>query len=93
MGRTVELPCEIGEDVYFIPHYGGKSYCGVKKGHIQHITITKCGWRVKIREHQPHNMDFALNKNAFVGENAEVRAQELLANEKNRLDKNTSASH
>ena len=65
-GRCKILPCKVGDTVYYIPQYGGKSYCGVQVGHAQHITVSKINWRIQVREHHPHNMDFVLGKTVFL---------------------------
>lgn len=64
----------LGDDVSYIPKFNGKPYCGVQKGHIQAISFTKSGTRVKIREHHPHNMDFALGKTAFLDQESAEKA-------------------
>ena len=65
-GRVVVLPCKIGDTVYYIPRFNGKSYCGVSIGHVQMVGYTRAGIRVKVREYHPHNMDFMLGKTVFL---------------------------
>lgn len=71
----------LGDDVFYIPTFAGKPYCGVQKGHIQAIAFTKAGTRVKIREHHPHNMDFMLGKSAFLDQESAEKALKEKANE------------
>lgn len=71
----------LGDDVFYIPKFNGKPYCGVQKGHIQAISFTKAGTRVKIREHHPHNMDFALGKTAFLDQESAEKAAKEIQNE------------
>lgn len=71
----------LGDDVFYIPTFNGKPYCGVQKGHIQAISFTKAGIRVKIREHHPHNTDFALGKRAFLDQESAKKAVKEIQNE------------
>lgn len=71
----------LGDDVFYIPTFNGKPYCGVQKGHIQAISFTKAGIRVKIREHHPHNTDFALGKRAFLDQESAEKAVKEIQNE------------
>lgn len=71
--EAVVLPCELGDDVYLIPKYGGKPYCGVVKDEVQMIGITSRGFHIKSRRHQDHNKTYFLGKSAFLTrEEAEV---------------------
>lgn len=71
----------LGDDVFYIPTFNGNPYCGVQKGHIQAISFTKAGIRVKIREHHPHNTDFALGKRAFLDQESAEKAVKEIQNE------------
>lgn len=64
-GRCFVSEIELGGEVFFIPKFNGVPYCGVKKGHVQALSFTRAGKRVKIREHHAHNQDFMLGKTVF----------------------------
>lgn len=64
-GRCFVSEIELGGEVFYIPKFNGVPYCGVKKGHVQALSFTRAGKRVKIREHHAHNQDFMLGKTVF----------------------------
>lgn len=69
---------KIGCEVFYIPKFNGKPYCGVKSGHVQAVAFTKAGKRVKIREYHAHNQDFMIGKSVFLTREA---AEAALAKE------------
>lgn len=76
-GRLFMSDVALGGEVYYVPTFNGKPYCGVKSGHVQAVAFTKAGKRVKIREHHAHNQDFMLGKTVFLDrESAEAKLKE-----------------
>lgn len=65
-GRCFVSDVKLGGEVFYIPQFNGKSYCGIRKGHVQAVSFTKAGKRIKIREHHAHNQDFMLGKIVFL---------------------------
>ena len=63
---VVVLPCNIGDDIYLIPTYGGKPYCGVVEDKVQMIGVTSRGFHIKARRHKDHNKTYFLGKSAFL---------------------------
>lgn len=64
--NAVVLPCKLGDDIYLIPTYGGKPYCGVVKDTVQMIGMTSRGFHIKARNHHNHNKTYFLGKSAFL---------------------------
>ena len=58
----------VGDDVYLIPTYGGRPYCGIVKDKIQMIGITSRGIHIKARSHHDHNKTYFIGKSAFLTE-------------------------
>lgn len=77
-GRLFLSDVKLGSEVYFIPKYNGAPYCGISAGHVQAVSFTRAGVRVKIREYHPHNQDFMLGKTAFTTMEAATEAYESL---------------
>lgn len=82
-GRCFVSDVELGGEVFYIPKFNGKPYCGIQSGHVQAVAFTKAGKRVKIREHHGHNQDFMLGKSAFLTREA---AEAALAKEEEQCD-------
>ena len=62
MKKAIELPCDIGDTIYYIePTYGI-----LGKDKVQMIGITSRGFRIKCRNYHPHNKDFAFGKTVFL---------------------------
>lgn len=81
MSKTVTLPCDIGDDVYLIPLYGGKPYCGVIKDKVQMIGITSRGFHIKARRYHDHNKTYMVGKVAFFNKDEAENALEKMKNE------------
>ena len=82
--KAVELPCKIGDTVYFIPTYNGKPIWGVQRGIVQMVGITRQGYHVKIRDRADFNKTYMFRKSAFLSkEQAEARLAKLKGEEKN----------
>lgn len=65
-GRCFVSDVNLGGEVFYIPKFNGKPYCGIQVGHVQAIAFTKAGKRIKIREHHAHNQDFMIGKTVFL---------------------------
>ena len=69
-GRCFVSDVKLGGEVFYIPKFNGKPYCGIKTGHVQAVAFTKAGKRVKIREHHAHNQDFMIGKTVLLSPEA-----------------------
>jgi hypothetical protein len=79
MERAVILPCNIGDDVYLIPLFGGEPYCGVVKDKVQMIGITSKGFHIKARHHHDHNKTFMVGRVAFFDKDeADVALEKMM---------------
>lgn len=65
-GKCFVSDLKLGDTVYYIPKFNNNPYCGIQAGHVQAISFTRAGQRIKIREYHPHNQDFMLGKSAFI---------------------------
>ena len=65
-GRCFVSDMKLGGKVFYIPKFNGKPYCGIREGHVQAVSFTKVGKRIKIREYHAHNQDFMLGKTVFL---------------------------
>lgn len=65
-GRCFVSDVNLGGEVFYIPKFNGKPYCGIQTGHVQAVAFTKAGKRIKIREHHAHNQDFMIGKTVFL---------------------------
>lgn len=65
-GRCFVSDVKIGGEVFYIPKFNGRPYCGIQPGHVRAVAFTKAGKRVKIREHHAHNQDFMIGKTVFL---------------------------
>ena len=78
LNKAVELPCKLGDVVYFIPTYNRKPIWGVRKGIIQMIGITRQGIHVKIKGESDFGKTYMIGKSAFLDKSvAEARLAEL----------------
>lgn len=75
-GRCFISDVKLGDEVFYIPKYNGKSLAGIKKGHVQAVSFTKAGKRVRLREYREFNKDFMLGKSAFTTREAAEKALE-----------------
>ena len=67
---------KLGDEVFYIPKYNGKSLAGIQKGRVQAVSFTRAGKRVKLREYREFNKDFMLGKSAFTTREAAEKALE-----------------
>lgn len=63
---VVVSPVKAGQDVYLIPTYNSKPYCGVVSDKVQMIGITTRGIHIKARNHHDHNKMYMLGKSVFL---------------------------
>lgn len=75
-GRCFVSDVKLGDEVFCIPKYSGKALVGIKKGHIQAVSFTRAGKRVRLREYREYNKDFMLGKTAFTTQEAAEEALE-----------------
>ena len=74
----IKLPCKVGDEVYIIPKYNGKPYCGVISDKIQMIGMTSRGVHIKTRGKSNFNKTYMLGKTVFLTrEDAEKKLEEL----------------
>ena len=66
LGKCFVSELKLGDTIYYIPKFNNNPYCGIQAGHVQAISFTRAGQRIKIREYHPHNQDFMLGKSAFI---------------------------
>lgn len=77
-GRCFTSDVNLGGEVFYIPKFNGKPYCGIQLGHVQAVAFTKAGKRIKIRESHAHNRDFMIGKTVFLTrEKAEAALEEM----------------
>lgn len=65
-GTIVELPVRLGQEVWYIPHYHGKSYCGVKKDVIRMIGFSSRGFQFRLRDAADRQKTYMLGKSVFL---------------------------
>ena len=65
-GRWVELPCEVGDTVWFIPKYAGNPLGMILEDKVQMIGVTSRGIHFKLRNHHDHNKMYMLGKTVFL---------------------------
>lgn len=78
-GRCFVSDVKLGDEVFCIPKYSGNALNGIQKGHVQAVSFTRAGKRVRLREYREYNKDFMLGKTAFTTSEA---AEEALKGEK-----------
>lgn len=66
MSKFVELPCDLGDTVYFIPTYNGLPYCGVCTDQVRRICISTKGISLALRKERSFNKTYMLGKRAFL---------------------------
>lgn len=73
-GRCFISGVSLGDEVYYIPKFNGNPCGGVRTGHVQAVSFTKAGKRIKIREYHAHNQDFMIGKTVFLTREAAEQA-------------------
>lgn len=71
-------PIGLGDEVYYFLKYDGKPIFKVFLGHVQAVSFTSRGIRIKIREYHEHNKDFAFEKQVFVDAESAKKALDKL---------------
>ena len=84
-GTLVEPPVKLGQEVWYIPHYHGKPYCGVKKDFIRMIGFSSRGFQLRLRDADDRQKTYMLGKSVFTTKEA---ADEQLKKEENTVKEN-----
>ena len=79
-GTLIEPPVKLGQEVWYIPHYHGKPYCGVKKDFIQMIGFSSKGFQLRLRDAADRQKTYMIGKSVFTTKEA---AEEQLKREEN----------
>ena len=74
--KFVELPCKVGNDVWIVMRYNGKSL-GIVQDKVQLIGFTSRGVHIKTRCHHDHNKMYMLGKTVFLTPEAAEKALEV----------------
>ena len=83
-GTLIEPPVKLGQEVWYIPHYHGKPYCGVKKDFIRMIGFSSRGFQLRLRDAADRQKTYMLGKSVFTTKEA---ADEQLKKEENTVNK------
>ena len=83
-GTLIQPPVKLGQEVWYIPHYHGKSYCGVKKDFIRMIGFSSRGFQLRLRDAADRQKTYMLGKSVFTTKEA---ADEQLKKEENTVNK------
>lgn len=81
-GTLIEPPVKLGQEVWYIPHYNGKPYCGVCKDVIRMIGFSSRGFQVRLRDASDRQKTYMLGKSVFTTKEA---AQEQLKKEEDAI--------
>lgn len=84
-GILIEPPVKLGQEVWYIPHYHGKPYCGVKKDFIRMIGFSSRGFQFRLRDAVDRQKTYMLGKSVFTTKEA---ADEQLKKEENTAKEN-----
>lgn len=84
-GTLIEPPVKLGQEVWYIPHYNGKPYCGVKKDLIRMIGFSSRGFQLRLRDAADRQKTYMLGKSVFTTKEA---ADEQLKKEENTVKEN-----
>ena len=79
-GTLIEPPVKLGQEVWYIPHYHGKPYCGVNKDFIRMIGFSSRGFQLRLRDAADRHKTYMLGKSVFTTKEA---AEEQLKKEEN----------
>jgi hypothetical protein len=85
VGILIEPPVKLGQEVWYIPHYHGKPYCGVKKDFIRMIGFSSRGFQFRLRDAVDRQKTYMLGKSVFTTKEA---ADEQLKKEENTVKEN-----
>lgn len=79
-GDIIEPPVKLGQEVWYIPHFNRKPYCGIRKDIIRMIGFSSRGFQVRLRYADDRQKTYMLGKSAFTTKEA---AEEQLRKEEN----------
>ena len=82
----IELPVKLGQEVWYIPHYNRKPYCGVCKDVIRMIGFSSRGFQVRLRDASDRQKTYMLGKSVFTTKEAAV---EQLRKEEDAIKENS----
>lgn len=85
-GTMIELPVKLGQEVWYIPHYNYKPYCGVCKDIIRMIGFSSRGFQVRLRDASDRQKTYMLGKSVFTTREA---AEEQLRKEEDAIKENS----
>lgn len=85
-GTMIEPPVKLGQEVWYIPHYNGKPYCGVCKDIIRMIGFSSRGFQVRLRDASDRQKTYMLGKSVFTTKEA---AKEQLRKEEDAIKENS----
>lgn len=81
-GSMIEPPVKLGQEVWYIPHYNYKPYCGVCKDNVRMIGFSSRGFQVRLRDASDRQKTYMLGKSVFTTKEA---AQEQLKKEEDTI--------
>lgn len=84
-GTLIEPPVKLGQEVWYIPHYHGKPYCGVKKDFIRMIGFSSRGFQFRLRDAVDRQKTYMLGKSVFTTKEAadeQLKKEESTVKEK-----------
>lgn len=81
-GSMIEPPVKLGQEVWYIPHYNYKPYCGVCKDTVSMIGFSSRGFQVRLRDASDRQKTYMLGKSVFTTKEA---AQEQLKKEEDTI--------
>lgn len=84
-GVLIEIPVKLGQEVWYIPHYNYKPYCGICKDTVSMIGFSSRGFQVRLRYADDRQKTYMLGKSAFTTKEA---AEEQLRKEENAVKEN-----
>lgn len=76
----IEPPVKLGQEVWYIPHFNRKPYCGIRKDVIRMIGFSSKGFQVRLRDAEDRQKTYMLGKSVFTTKEA---AEEQLRKEEN----------
>lgn len=88
-GSMIEPPVKLGQEVWYIPHYNRKPYCGVKKDFIRMIGFSSRGFQVRLRDAADRQKTYMLGKSVFTTKEAaeeQLRKEEAVIEENSKKD-------
>ena len=82
-GTLQEMPVKLGQEVWYIPHFNRKPYCGIRKDIIRMIGFSSRGFQVRLRDAEDRQKTYMLGKSCFTTKEA---AEEQLRKEEDAVN-------